>query len=675
MSWGVVVTDNDIDNVGNVSNWALGRISVRKGMFDDANRRFEAEITQSVPPNTLAYDDHGHLLNMMGQYEDAIDKFNNLLKVEPKYVSSLFGRGISYIGLNRLDEALSCFSEVTEIDGEHADAWYYSAIIYANPFYPDYNPSLAKENYKKYQNSRANYIKNSNYFKKPFDDLSLEELHKSDKPSNLFCLIDRLLEKGIDEFHDFLNDYCRLYGFDEKDLAEQFDTFRLFDVNSSLSDRIERFIDIKHIEDKFESAGFDECLVDDLSSRFGGLSVENKMMLIEIMDYFKSSKLSFNDINVLIRENILDMDIPLDDFNRNRESIVEERIKENNRKLSRNVEKRVTSELNELIVENEQLNNLNVELMNKNRLLSENIENLRREIQNQENLSKKLFNQPNHSDKYDDLIKEIMSLIDENYSDSELLNKMESCLNEDYKEVTSMNVLFGLKNEDKYDFEFLSSQYGISEEGLNTLDLAFKKFDDGDFNEASDLLGDKIRKAFPAELQMYRIFLKVTSLYCSGELKDAYELIEPNIDKYKKNQGKKLKEEKYPIGWFNFGNICFNYANSVSAEDFIDPEKVHKDGIEKARETAMKKAKKARKDAFMLAYSSYDYANSSLSNLEENSKYEFNFKDECIEKDFKNNLSRMIDSRKIYDDLDEFRKLQKKSNKDLSKLNQLLKKY
>ena len=658
------MADNDFDTVGNVSNWELGRISVRKGKFDDANRRFEAEITQSVPPNTLAYDDHGHLLNMMGRYEDAIDKFNNLLKSKPNYVSSLFGKGISYIGLNSLDEALLCFSEVTEIDVEHADAWYYSAIIYGNPFYQDYNPSLAKDYYDKYQNSRDPYIKNPNYFYKPFDDLSLEVLHKSDNPSNLFCLIDQLLEKGtIDEFNDFLNDYRRVYCFDKDDLVDQFDIFRLFDVDSSLDDRIKSFNHINDIEDKFISAGFDEDLVDDLSSR--GLSIKNKVILIEIMDYFKGSQLSFNDINDLIRENILVGHMSFDSFNDNREYIVESRIEKNNRKLSRKVEKKVSSILEKKIAENEQLKDENAKLINENKSLYKNNENLIQEIQNIENESKKPIYQPNPTDSPDDLMKEILSLKEEYFS--KLLNKMESSLNNDYKEVHSMN-LAGIKNEDKCDSEYLRNHYGISEEGLNTLELAFEKFEEGNFKEASNLFGDDIRKAFPDELQMYRIFLKVTSLYCDGNFVEAYEIIKPKIDKYKKNKGKKLKKEKYPIGWFNFANICFDYTNSVSVDDFVDSEKAHrKDEINKAK----KRFKKARKEAYELAYFCVDCAKSSLSNLEENPDYEFNFENRNTKEKFKNIVMLMSDSKKIYEDLEKFKKLQEKIDKDLEGLNKL----
>ena len=68
----VVVVSDDLNNSGNVSNWELGRIFVREGKFDDAHRCFLAEVTLSDSANTLVYNDHGHLLNRLGRYDEAI---------------------------------------------------------------------------------------------------------------------------------------------------------------------------------------------------------------------------------------------------------------------------------------------------------------------------------------------------------------------------------------------------------------------------------------------------------------------------------------------------------------------------------------------------------------------------------------------------------------------------
>ena len=125
-------------------------------------------------------------------------------------------------------------------------------------------------------------------------------------------------------------------------------------------------------------------------------------------------------------------------------------------------------------------------------------------------------------------------------------------------------------------------------------------------------------------------------------------MIKPIIDKHKKEKDKKskknkknkeknIKKEKYPMGWLNFGNICFDYANSQSA--------------------------KSSKKVFDLAYFCYECARSSFPNPKEKSDYEFNFKDENSEKVFKNKIRRMNSIKKeSWQDFVDFKELQQKIN-------------
>ena len=367
---------NGFGNADNISDWELGRRLVRERKFSEANKRFFAEIDHNDSANRLVLNDHGHLFNMMGEYENAIVKFDSFLSSHSDYVSSLFGKGISCMGLNKLDEAKSYFDKVLEIDGMHADAWYYSAIILGNPFYHNYDCSLAKERYENYQDLKEDYIKNPSYFDVPFDDLSLEEVHGYYKVSDFFRLIEQLLERGnIGELDNVLKVYGRLYCF-EDDFDELFDIFRLFD-DVSLVDKIDRFNRNKNIEERFESAGFD----DDLSSRFGCLSIEDKGMLVELMDYFKGSRLSLDDINDLIREYVFEGEMSLVSFNEIREDIVKNRIGENDYIIARNVEKKVNSELNYYKEENNKLKEQYELLYKEKESLSKENDNLNQKIQ------------------------------------------------------------------------------------------------------------------------------------------------------------------------------------------------------------------------------------------------------------------------------------------------------
>ena len=106
---------------------------------------------------------------------------------------------------------------------------------------------------------------------------------------------------------------------------------------------------IELIEDEFKYAGYDKKLIEDLSSKFNGLTIDDKETLVKISDFFKNSDLSFKDLHDLIRENILEGNMSIDSFYKKREHIVKSRINENNRKLTRTIEKQLSIEYDKKI--------------------------------------------------------------------------------------------------------------------------------------------------------------------------------------------------------------------------------------------------------------------------------------------------------------------------------------
>ena len=57
-------------------------------------------------------------------------------KYKELFVDTVFANGISQLGLNKLEDALNSFNEVIDESPDYADAWYYLAIIYCNPYKP-----------------------------------------------------------------------------------------------------------------------------------------------------------------------------------------------------------------------------------------------------------------------------------------------------------------------------------------------------------------------------------------------------------------------------------------------------------------------------------------------------------------------------------------------------------
>ena len=240
---------NNSNNKQKVSNLELGLQLVREGNLLQADICFDAEMTQSIRPNFNVFVHHGHLLNRLGQYKGAIAKFDSFLNNHPDDVSCLFGKGISNMGLLNLDDALSLFKEVIDIFPSHADAYFFAAIIYCNPFYQNYDSSRAKEVYEQYQIKREDFFNNNpDYFYQLGDDLSIDnlgeyydEIHNFYNLSDLFIFINQLLESGsVDQFNNFLEDYKKLNVINEYS-EEQFNIFRLFNDDTHLFNKIESF--------------------------------------------------------------------------------------------------------------------------------------------------------------------------------------------------------------------------------------------------------------------------------------------------------------------------------------------------------------------------------------------------------------------------------------------------
>ena len=647
-------------NEDNLSNWEFARLLVHEGEFNEAHKRFLAEIDYNDSFDALVYDDHGHLLNRMGRYDDAIVKFDSYLSSHPDYVSSLFGKGISYMGLNSLDEAISYFDKVLEFDNRHADAWYYSAIILGNPFYHNYDCSLAKERYEKYQNLKEDYINNPIYFDESFDDLTLEEVHKYYNVSDFFRLIEQLLERGnIAEFDYFFNDYCRLSCLNEDDRKEQFNIFRLFEDASSLVSKIEGFNRRKNIECRFESAGFDDNLICDLSSRLGGLSVEDKGMLVELMDYFKGSRLSLDDINDLIRKNVLVEEMSFDSFNEIREDIVKRCIEENNDEIVKPIKKDYDADMKYFKNESVKSSKKIESLYEEKESLSKKIEGLNQIIQNQKVNDKKQSIRSN-IDKSDESMGESQSLIDKYYNDlllinNKLLEKAKSCL-EDNKEVSFNNNVFGIHNENYMaDLDDLKDKYGIKEDVLELVKTVYILFDKKDFSGAYEFLGyhkDLMHEFNRVGLKEYWDLLRVTLLSCDDKIEDAYNRIKQirkmkEKSEDKKDDGEFPKEEIYPIGWLNLGNICFSYAILQS-------------------NGSTKKAVEDSKKILKNAYEYYDLARKDFGNR----KGKFNFNEGSEEK-FINHIKLMNSRKNLYTNLIQLKLSQSDFEKEFKKINGL----
>lgn len=99
-----------------------------QGKLEEAMTYLEMDIEQK----TSSYDvrmDMGRILNKQGNFEEAIKSFDLVLSMDENHAESLFGKGISLLGLNQWAASYNSFLKSMKIDSENANVWYYMAII------------------------------------------------------------------------------------------------------------------------------------------------------------------------------------------------------------------------------------------------------------------------------------------------------------------------------------------------------------------------------------------------------------------------------------------------------------------------------------------------------------------------------------------------------------------
>ena len=60
--------------------------------------------------------DQGESLLQAGKYEEAVERFDDVIKVEPNNPEVLLDRGFCLKELDRFEEAVECFSKTTKLN-------------------------------------------------------------------------------------------------------------------------------------------------------------------------------------------------------------------------------------------------------------------------------------------------------------------------------------------------------------------------------------------------------------------------------------------------------------------------------------------------------------------------------------------------------------------------------
>lgn len=85
-------------------------VYVKIGLFDGFKKN--SEIKKAYK---LFYD---------CKYQEALECYNQILKIDPNHVKSWNGKGVIFEKFGRLDEALKCHDKVSDLDFKSHYAWY-----------------------------------------------------------------------------------------------------------------------------------------------------------------------------------------------------------------------------------------------------------------------------------------------------------------------------------------------------------------------------------------------------------------------------------------------------------------------------------------------------------------------------------------------------------------------
>ncbi len=111
-----------------------GKNAVEQADYDIAIDRF-SEVIRLDPDRVDAYYRRGIVYGNQGQLDQAIADFSEAIRLQPEYVDALVNRGIAYGRKVHLDKAITDFSEVIRLKPDHkklAVAYSSRGVAYGN---------------------------------------------------------------------------------------------------------------------------------------------------------------------------------------------------------------------------------------------------------------------------------------------------------------------------------------------------------------------------------------------------------------------------------------------------------------------------------------------------------------------------------------------------------------
>jgi len=99
-----------------------GRFLMQSKKYGDALECFDEAIKLN-PKYAEAYNEKGNALFILGKVDEAIKCFTKATKINEKYITAWKGKEVALLMQNKQDEAIRCCDTILEIDPENEEAW------------------------------------------------------------------------------------------------------------------------------------------------------------------------------------------------------------------------------------------------------------------------------------------------------------------------------------------------------------------------------------------------------------------------------------------------------------------------------------------------------------------------------------------------------------------------
>ena len=100
-----------------------GNMSFNKSKYKEAVKWYDQAL--KIDPKSIgALNGKGLVFNKLERYEEAITWFDKAIEIDPNFVYALNNKGVTFANLGRYEEAITWFDKAIEIDPKFVDALY-----------------------------------------------------------------------------------------------------------------------------------------------------------------------------------------------------------------------------------------------------------------------------------------------------------------------------------------------------------------------------------------------------------------------------------------------------------------------------------------------------------------------------------------------------------------------